>query len=236
MTKYGIERRSLSASLRAANDSKFELHGLAARYGVPSADLGGFTEVVAPGAFKRSLKSGTDVYALVNHSADQVLGRLKNNTLTLSDAPEGLRFTVKLDPANSAHRSLFQSVKRQDIADCSFAFTVPAGGDKWEQRGYKKQRTLLDVVLRDVSVCTYPAYPGATSVEARGLSYGLVPSWERLKADVRAIGMKVLADRQAMVEDMTLRAEVARIGKELGRDRAIAARIRFEKALLGIED
>jgi len=235
--KGGIERRSVPASLRAATGEKFELRGIAAAYGVESKDLGGFTEVVSRSAFKRALREQQDVFALVNHSPDQVLGRTKNNTLTLSDSPDGLRFVVKLNPESLAHRNLYASVKRGDISECSFAFKVHDGGEKWEQRGYgKKVRTLTDVDLFDVSAVTYPAYPTGTSVEARGLAYGLVPEWEKMKAACRAIGLQVLADRQAMVEDMTLRAEAERIGRELGRQRSAAARLRFEKALLGIDE
>jgi uncharacterized protein len=232
----GIERRSVS-SLRAPTDDKFELRGIAAAYNVPSKDLGGFVETVAPTAFKRALRDKQDVFALINHSPDQVLGRVGNNTLTLSDSPQGLRFVVKLNPESQAHRNLYASVKRGDISECSFAFKVANGGEKWETRGAVRKRTLTDVDLFDVSAVTYPAYGGgATSVEARSLAYGLDPTWEQLRRKVREVGMTILAERQALVEDMTYRAEANRIGRELGRERSLAARVRFEKALLGLDD
>jgi len=220
-----LEQRSLSGSLRAAaSDDRFELHGLAAAYNVPSRDLGGFVECVAPGAFKRVLREGQDVKCLFNHSADAILGRVGNRTLSLADSPEGLRFAVKLNPESQQHRDLYASVKRGDVSECSFAFAVDDAGQKWEQRNGKRYRTLTDIkLLADVSCVVYPAYPTGTSVEARSLDYALSANvadaeWEAIKARIRAIGVKVLEDRQAKVEDLTLRAEVERIGRELRRD------------------
>lgn len=163
-----IEKRTITAELRAEKGANGELYirGYAATFNVESKDLGGFREVVAPGAFTRSLKEGGDVKALFNHDANHILGRKKNNTLEVAQDEKGLAWRCTLNPLSQAHRDLHAAVERGDIDECSFAFTAPKGGQVWAERstgdGNEPQivRTLTDVNLFDVSVVTYPAYPG----------------------------------------------------------------------------
>jgi len=197
-----IERRSLTASLRSVQDeSRFEITGTAAAYNSDSRDLGGFTERIAPGAFKRALEQKQDVKCLFNHSADKVLGRVSSGTLVLSDSPTGLRFLCKLDKNQSLHRDLYSSIKRGDVNECSFAFAVNEGGAKVEGRGGKVIRTLTDVNLFDVSVVTNPAYPSGTSVQARSLDYAL----NRWSATTSMDEWKVLQKRAKEIEVEILR-------------------------------
>jgi HK97 family phage prohead protease len=53
-----------------------------------------FREQFAPGAFKDSLASGSDVRALYEHNYTQLLGRTKSGTLVLSEDDTGLRFEL----------------------------------------------------------------------------------------------------------------------------------------------
>jgi uncharacterized protein len=161
-----------SFEIRAVED-RYQISGIAAAYNVRSKNLGGFIEVIASGAFSRSLKAGVDVKCLFNHDPSKILGRTKSGTLKLSDSPEGLRFVCQLDKSNTDHQAVFASVKRGDVNECSFAFLVPDGGDTW-QDGAKdddgnpcRLRVLKDVDLMDVSVVTYPAYAKGTSASAR---------------------------------------------------------------------
>src|SRR5579862_5746641 len=129
-----IETRTINADLRAVDqvddEDVLELYGTAAAYNSLSKDLGGFREVIRPGAFKRALDNGghglegEDVKCLFNHDFNHVLGRTSNGTLKLSDSPEGLRFRCQLDPNQQAHRDLHASIKRGDINECSFAFSI----------------------------------------------------------------------------------------------------------------
>lgn len=169
----GKQTRTVSGSLRAMAGDEFSLVGYAAKYHSWSKDLGGFKERITNGAFARSLRERADVKALFNHQPDNILGRTKSGTLTLEDNAEGLRFRCMLNRNSQAHRDLYEAVKRRDIDECSFAFTVPPGGDDWtdgtdpEDNSRKiALRTLKDVDLLDVSVVTYPAYD-RTSVGAR---------------------------------------------------------------------
>src|ERR1700746_3068796 len=105
------ERRTVNASLRAEqSEDLYQIRGYAATFNSPSKDLGGFTETIAPGAFKRALKEGQEVKFLFNHSADYVCGRTGNNTLTLEEDERGLKFRCQLNPNVTWHRDLFESI------------------------------------------------------------------------------------------------------------------------------
>lgn len=164
-----IEQRFHRTELRADSmGDEPALVGYAAVHNSESQDLGGFKEVCAPGCFDRSLRDGNDVKFLVNHNPDTIMGRVGNKTLQLWTDSRGLKFRVVL-PKTQAARDLYESVKRQDMCQCSFAFTVrdqewsdvrDGNGDMYALR------TLRDVDLLDVSSVTYPAY-SATDVSAR---------------------------------------------------------------------
>ena len=202
--KHGApeQRTTVSASLRA-DDAKFQISGIAASYNTLSANLGGFKEKIAPGAFSRSLRTGADVKCLFNHDASKICGRTGNGTLVLTDSPEGLRFVCQLDRANPEHAAYYASIKRRDIISCSFAFTVPDSScESWQDAdgadGIFAIRTLLDVDLLDASFVTYPAYPVGTSVDARAAAGAATVTDEQRRARAAAIGKLVDADKRAM--------------------------------------
>jgi len=143
------------------------LTGHAAVFNSP-ADLGEFAEVIRPGAFARSLASGASVAALYHHDSMALLGTTKSGTLELREDNHGLAFSLEL-PSTTYARDLAELVKRGDVSGCSFGFTVPDGGDRWEQRSNGKPlRELLAVDLREVTITSVPAYPD-TSVALRSM-------------------------------------------------------------------
>lgn len=198
------EIRSYTAELRAA-DADFCLEGYAASYNQLSQDLGGFREQIAPGAFSRSIKEGADVKCLLNHDSNFILGRTKSGTLTLSDSRKGLQFRCQLLRSSQMHRDIFASVKSGNLSECSFAFSVPQGGDSWDEavdeNGKRFTRRILrDVSLCDVSVVSDPAYnaAGSTSVDARNAAATAVDTYHNRRA--AEIGAEIEADFQRRVE------------------------------------
>jgi uncharacterized protein len=140
------------------------LVGYAAVFNKLSNQLGGqygFREMIEPGAFDDVLDN--DVRAVINHDANFVLGRSVAGTLRLSVDDTGLRYEVDL-PNTQYAKDLLESVRRGDIGESSFKFTVLK--DDWSEsdegtvRSIKKFGRLLDV-----SPVTYPAYPDATVAE-----------------------------------------------------------------------
>mgnify|MGYP001155378273 CR=1 FL=1 len=123
----------------------------------------GATEIVKPGAFTNSISG--DVRALINHDSSLVLGRTKAGTLTLRQDERGLWGSIKINRDDVDAMNLYARVQRGDVSQCSFGFDIkseefvenPDGSVRW---------IIKDVVLYEVSVCTFPAY-AETSVEAR---------------------------------------------------------------------
>lgn len=162
MTFQVPETRSVLASadleLRdAGEDGSIQFSGTAAVFDKRSEDLGGFTEFVARGAFRRALDAHPDTRALFNHNENYVLGRTKNNTLDMREDPRGLRAYFRAADTSYA-RDIQTLVKRGDVDQMSFAFTVER--DRWEEDSAGEiTRTILEVRdLYDVSIVTYPAY------------------------------------------------------------------------------
>ncbi len=155
------EQRTIDVDVRDIDTRGRMLVGYAAVYGAESGDLGGFSERVAPGAFRDVLASPElDVRALLNHDPNAVLGRSRSGTLRLADDERGLRFELDL-PESPLGENVRASVARGDIDGASFRFRV--GRDTWEG----SRRTVETVAhLADCSVATFGAYPAA-SVELR---------------------------------------------------------------------
>jgi HK97 family phage prohead protease len=150
------ERFEMSTEIRAMNSGNGELRigGYAAQFNKEATGLS-FREMIAPGAFKRTLQSGEPVYLLVNHDTNGIpLASTSGGTLNLSEDEIGLRMEADLDPANPKAQELFSAISRGDIAKMSFAFTVAPNGSTREAG----LRTLEDVNLFEVSAVTWPAY------------------------------------------------------------------------------
>ena len=164
------------------------LRGHAAVFNQLSQDLGGFCEQIAPGAFAGALKD--DVRLLINHDG-LPLARTASNTLRLAEDGRGLLIEAELDAEDPDVLRLLPKMKRGDVNQMSFGFSVKPGGQDWakddEGRGV---RTLKAVRLFDVSVVTFPAY-AATDVAVRSLR-----AWEAASAAPRRQNLlRALADQ-----------------------------------------
>jgi len=168
MTGVGMtmERRTLPvAELRVAEaDEGRMITGYAAVFDQLSEDLGGFRELIRPGAFRKVIKD--DVRALVNHDANFVLGRNVAGTLRLAEDDHGLQ--VEIDAPDTAWaRDLMVTIDRGDVDQMSFAFSVREQAWKRDEDDGAVTREIIEFKrLYDVSVVTFPAYP-QTEAQAR---------------------------------------------------------------------
>ena len=89
--KMKHETRNFDADfeLRAEGDG-MTFVGYAAKFNSPSEDLGGFTETIESGAFRKSLRSRNDVKLLVNHDTGRVLASSRAGTMELYEDEVGL--------------------------------------------------------------------------------------------------------------------------------------------------
>lgn len=155
------ERRTFNTEYEA---DETKIKGYGAVFNKRSENLGGFYEVIEPGAFDGVL--GDDVRALINHNSDLILARTTSKTLKLWVDENGLGYEVEM-PDTTYARDLMVSTKRGDISQSSFGFIVD--DDTWEEKEGIVLRTIKKIKrLLDVSVVTYPAYPD-TSAATRSL-------------------------------------------------------------------
>lgn len=170
-----VERRFISGELRAVEkDGQRSIVGYAAVFNQLSADLGGFREIVLPGAFTNALEAD-DVRALYNHDPNMILGRTSAGTLDLSEDDIGLRYEIT-PPDTQYARDLIVSIDRGDVAESSFSFR--AIEESWRNPTGDQPlpvRILHEVKLFDVSPATFPAYP-TTSAQVRDMAAQLLAS------------------------------------------------------------
>lgn len=161
--KKNKEVRALGGEMRAKPESR-TIEGYAALYN-QETDLGWFREIIMPGAFDGADLS--DVRALFNHDPNSVLARTASGTLRLEVDERGLKYEFEA-PNTSTGNDLLEMIRRGDVSQSSFAFTVEKS-DWEEEEGRNDLRKITRfATLYDVSPVTYPAY-AQTSVQARSL-------------------------------------------------------------------
>jgi HK97 family phage prohead protease len=175
-SRSSVESESMAKIEQRISTAEFEVRegadgmtfeGYAAIFDSPSEPLP-FIERIKRGAFNRSLtKARNDIKLLWNHDTSAVLGSTRAGTLKLVEDNRGLKVIATL-PNTTQGRDAAVLLKRGDVDSMSFGFSVPAGGDDWNEDG--SERVLKSVRLHEVSIVAFPAYTstaGTTSV--RGL-------------------------------------------------------------------
>jgi len=174
-----MERRSFVAEesgeeLRMIGDDgeSPRIVGYAAVFNRPSEAMGffgqKFIEKIAPGAFKNAIKN-SDTRSLFNHDPNIVLGRKSAGTLKLKEDEKGLFMEVTPPDTQLVRDMVLTPIKRGDVKEQSFGFTVKT--DQWDEDKGKNivTRTLIEIdTLYDTSPVTFPAYAD-TSVAVRSM-------------------------------------------------------------------
>lgn len=170
--------------------------GYAAVWDSPSEPLP-FIERIQRGAFKKTLQSRNEIKLLWNHDAGQVLGSLRAGTLRLYEDDHGLKVEADL-PDTQLGRDTATLLKRGDVSAMSFGFTVPKGGDTWNQDG--TERTLKSVRLFEVSIVAWPAY-SATAGTATVRSFDKLALRSQVDEDTLSDVMLKLEEGQDLTPD-----------------------------------
>lgn len=171
----GAERRYFTNTLEFRQDGEVEyFEGYAAKFDSPT-DLGWATEVIRQGAFDAVLSD--DVRGLFNHEPNILLGRTVSKTMEVYTDAVGLRYKITYNPKDPDHVRVMEKVKRGDVSQSSFAFSIDQ--EIWDDQDGKNHRQIIKVKrLYDVSPVTYPAYTD-TTVAAR--------SFEAVSKEVKPI-------------------------------------------------
>jgi HK97 family phage prohead protease len=154
-----IEIRAAAAEVRAAAGRKVE--GYAALFHTEARIADRWTETLVPGCFAASLAS-RETLLLKDHDPAAVLSRTRGGSLRLSENGKGLWFEAEL-PNTTAANDTLELVRAGLAGGCSFGFTVPKDGERWNG----DRRALHAVTLHEISIVSaWPAFEG-TSVTAR---------------------------------------------------------------------
>lgn len=134
----------------------------------------GWREVVAPGAFKKTIKEA-DVRFLFNHDPHTVMARSTNATLRLSEDATGLLTEADLDTTDWDVQRLVPKLDSKNVTQMSIGFRTIV--DEWDEEpedGGLPIRTVKEIHLFDVSPVTFPAFEGtdAEMVSVRSLLDG----------------------------------------------------------------
>ena len=152
-----VEQRSYNSETRAVEGRTVE--GYASVFNSMSEDLGGFREIILPGAFKNALND--DIRALYNHDSNYLLARTASGTLEVKEDDKGLYYRFEM-PNTSYGNDLLELYKRGDLTQSSFGFTVDK--DSWRLEEGQHVRYIESVSsLFDVSAVVYPAYVQSSS-------------------------------------------------------------------------
>jgi HK97 family phage prohead protease len=153
-----VEQRAYDTEIKAAVEGR-TVEGYASVFNSMSEDLGGFREIILPGAFSEVLDN--DVRALYNHDSNYLLARTTSGTLELKEDDKGLYYRFEM-PNTSYGNDMLELFRRGDLSQSSFGFTVEK--DSWKLEEGQHVRYIERVgSLFDVSPVVFPAYATASS-------------------------------------------------------------------------
>lgn len=101
-----------------------------------------------------------DVRGLFNHDPSLLLGRSNKTTKTLRMNKDADGLHYEIEPGDTqVGRDTMEHIRRGDVSGSSFAFSIAAKGQKFEEDGDTAIRTITKLErLYDVGPVTYPAY------------------------------------------------------------------------------
>ena len=177
-----LEIRSFNIELRDEPESR-HIEGYGSVFNDRSLDLGGFVEMIAPGAFDGVIER-SDVKCYLDHNPEKgILARSRNGkgSLSLVIDEKGLKYSFDA-PKTNLGDEVVEGLKRGDYSQSSFAFTVDDEiWTKEEDGSYLRTITKIGG-LYDVSIVANPAYEG-TSVALRSLD--AFKAQEEIPAEVK---------------------------------------------------
>jgi HK97 family phage prohead protease len=168
-----MERRYVELSMRAEGDENHPvIEGDGAVFGVETVVARWFREKIRAGAFTRVLSENPDVIGAFNHDWTYVLGRTTAGTMKLEQTDKGLRYSIDVNPNDAQAMSVYEKVKRGDVNQSSFAFTVRK--EEWTEPGDDSEELALREIVEigklfDVGPVPFAQYPEA-SAQARSKS------------------------------------------------------------------
>ena len=178
--------------------------GYAAVFNSESDPRLGWTEVIEPGAFKRSLSTDGRIHNfVVDHDEAKLLASTRTKHLRLGEDSRGLHVEADL-PNTSYARDVVELYERGEVRSMSFSFKPSKGGEKWSGN----RRSLSDLQLGHVSVLTgqEPVYPN-TTLQIRSLASEFGASPDDLTGMLDAINeqRRMTPDEWALFQSLAIK-------------------------------
>ena len=177
----------------------------------------GFYEKINRSAVTQELINHSDIIFTFNHDPNQLLARFRNGggSLDVQLREDGVYFSFDI-PNTTLGNDMYELIKRGDISNCSFCFTVSddANSQKWEKRDGKMYREILKIGgLYDLSAVTYPAYSD-TDINARSLEMRNIAEAELDKIIKEAEEMKEEQEKEQEIRSEEVEVEKSEEEKE----------------------
>lgn len=134
-----------------------KISGTAVVFNQRSIDLGGFDEIIKPGAFNGvDLR---DVVLLYNHESGDVLARTSAQNLKLNIDDQGVHFDAELPDTTLGNDTLI-NLENHNVCGMSFGFTIAPDGEEWQDN---PDGSITHIVTRigklfELSLTPFPAY------------------------------------------------------------------------------
>ncbi len=135
-----------------------KIKGYAAEFNSESLNLGGFTEILRPGCFAKSLMNrDNDICLLVNHDTGKPLARRSAGNLIIREDSIGLYFEAGPLPDTTLARDTLENLNSNILKNMSFGFLIRE--DNW----IGTLREVLEADIREISIVLNPAYPDSSA-------------------------------------------------------------------------
>lgn len=158
-----------------AGPDYFTMTGQAATFNHMSEDLGGFKEIIKPGAFRSAARTSL-IHLLWNHDSSRPLASTDSGTLRVNENEEGLGVWARIPRALSYAQDIRSLFGAGIARGMSFAFTMPSdgSGEEWSTmpdgtplRTLTRVSELFDVSPVTRGAYTQPAFSMRSLLEAR---------------------------------------------------------------------
>ena len=190
----------------------FTMTGHAATFNAMSDDLGGFREIIKPGAFREAARSSL-IHLLWNHDSSRPLASTDSHTLQVQEDDDGLRVWARIPKALSYAQDIRALFGAGIARGMSFAFTMPSdgSGEEWSRmedgtplRTIKRVQELFDVSPVTRGAYAQPAFSMRSQFESRitGLDAQADPA---VTTDSNAQADPAVGSSDAQANDLVVR-------------------------------
>lgn len=161
------EKRCFASEVRSVTEEgqAARIIGNGAVFNSRSENLGGFREIIMPGAFDEVLDN--DVRATFNHDPNFILGRSSSGTLRMNVNEQGLGYEIDAPETQTIRDLVLAPMTRGDIKESSFGFRVAHDGEEWlrDDEGIVIRKIHKVSRLYDIGPVSFPAYQAASSAK-----------------------------------------------------------------------